>query len=141
MERIPEFVGNHLLLFAAFFAVLGMLVYTEWTRAKGSASALSPFAATRLLNDGDAVVLDVRDEREYKSGHVLNAKSVPVGAMDQHMHELVRHKGRDVLVYCDNGMRTARAVARLKKEGFEKVHTLAGGLAAWEKASLPTVTR
>ena len=141
MERIPEFVGNHLLLFAAFFAVLGMLIYTEWTRAKGSAASLSPFAATRLLNDGDAVVIDVRDEREYKSGHVLNARSVPVGAMDQHMHELKKYKGRDVLVYCDNGMRTSRAVARLKKEGFEKVHTLAGGLVAWEKASLPTVTR
>ena len=141
MDRIPEFVGNHPLLFAAFFAVLGMLVYTEWTRIKGAATSLSPFAATRLLNDGGAIAVDVRDEKEYKAGHVLNAMSVPVGSIDQRLHELKRHKDRDVLVYCDNGMRTSRAVARLKKEGFEKVHTLAGGLAAWEKASLPTVTR
>lgn len=140
MDRIPEFIGNHPLLFAAFFAVLGMLVYTEWTRARGSATSLSPFAATRLLNDGGALVVDVRDEKEYKSGHVINAMSVPVGAMDQHLHQLQKHKERDVLVYCDNGMRTSRAVARLKKEGFSKVHTLAGGLVAWEKASLPTVT-
>ena len=141
MDRIPEFFGNHLLLFAAFFAVLGMLIYTEWTRLKTGNTALSPFAATRLINDGEALVVDVRDEKEYKTGHVLGAKSVPVGSMDQRMHELQKHKGRDVLVYCDNGMRTARAVARLKKEGFDKVHTIAGGLAAWEKASLPTVTR
>ena len=141
MERIPEFVGNHLLLFAAFLGVLGMLIYTEWTRAKAGNTALSPFAATRLLNDGDALVLDVRDEREYKGGHVLNAKNVPVGSIDQRLHELTKYKSRDVLVYCDNGMRTARAVARLKKEGFEQVHTIDGGLAAWEKASLPTVTR
>ena len=141
MDRIPEFVGNHTLQVVAFIAVLGMLIYTEWTRARTGNTALSPFAATRLLNDGDALVVDVRDEREYKAGHVLNAKNVPVGSMDQRLHELQKYKSRDVLVYCDNGMRTARAVSRLKKEGFDKVHTIAGGLAAWEKASLPTVTR
>ena len=141
MERIPEFVGNHVLLVAAFFAVAGMLLYTEIARARAGGSALSPFAATRLLNDGDALVLDVRDEKEFKAGHVLNAKNVPVGQMDQRLHELQKYKGRDVLVYCDSGMRTSRAIARLRKEGFEKLHTLAGGLTAWEKASLPTVTR
>ena len=57
MERIPEFFGNHLLLFAAFFAVLGMLIYTEWMRVKAGNTALSPFAATRLLNDGNALVV------------------------------------------------------------------------------------
>ena len=67
--------------------------------------------------------------------------NVPVGSIEKRLHELQKHKSRDVVVYCDNGMRTTRAVARLKKEGFEKVHTIAGGLAAWEKASLPTVTR
>lgn len=141
MERIPEFIGNHTLTAAAFVAVLGMLLYTEWARIRASGSSLSPFAATRMFNDGDTLVLDVRDEKEYKAGHVLNAKNVPVGSLDQRLHELQKYKQRDVVVYCDNGMRTSKAMGRLKKEGFEKLHTLAGGLAAWEKASLPTVTR
>ena len=141
MSQLVEFVGNHTLLFVALVAVLGMIVYTEWTRFQGAASALSPFAATRMLNDDEAILLDVRSESEYKGGHVLNARNVPLADFDKRLHELQKFTGRQVVVYCDNGMRTSRAVAKLKKAGFEKLHTLTGGLAAWEKASLPTVTR
>ena len=141
MAQISEFIGNHTLLFVAFFAVLGMLIYTEWTRIKGAGTSLSPFAATRLVNTGDALLLDVRGASEYKAGHVLNALNVPVGDIDKRLHELQKFKQKDVLVYCDNGMRTTRALARLRKDGFENLHTLAGGLTAWEKANLPVSTK
>jgi len=141
MSQLVEFVGNHTLLFVAFVAVLGMILYTEWVRFQGSGSALSPFAATRLLNDDDAILLDVRNESEYKSGHVLNARNIPLSDFGKRLHELQKFTDRDVVVYCDNGMRTTRAVAKLKKAGFDKLHTITGGLVAWEKASLPTVTR
>ncbi len=141
MAQFSEFVGNHTLLFIAFFAVLGMIIYTEWTRFQGAGTSLSPFAATRMVNGGEALLLDVRAATEFKTGHVLNAMNVPVGDLDKRMHELQKYKQKDVLVYCDNGMRTTRAMARLKKNGFEQLHTLAGGLAAWEKANLPVVTK
>lgn len=141
MGQLVEFVGNHTLLFVALFAVLGMIVYTEWTRFQGAGSALSPFAATRLLNDDEAVLIDVRNESEYKTGHVLNARSIPLSDFDKRLHELQKFKDRDVVVYCDNGMRTSRALGKLKKAGFSRLHTINGGLVAWEKASLPTVTR
>ena len=140
MNQILEFVGNHPLLFVAFGATLGMLVWTEWTRVRSAATALSPYAATQLVNGGDALFVDVREEKEYKAGHLLNAKNFPVSKLDERMHEIEKLKGRDLVVYCDNGMRTSRATAKLRKQGFEKLHTLAGGLTAWEKASLPVVT-
>lgn len=141
MDQFIEFVGNHTLLFIAFFAVLGMIIYTEWTRFQGAASALSPFAATRLVNEGEALLIDVRGASEFKTGHVLNAMNVPVADIDKRLHELTKYKEKDVLVYCDNGMRTTRAIGRLKKEGFSKLHSLAGGLTAWEKANLPVVMK
>lgn len=141
MDQIIEFVGNHPLLFIAFFATLGMLVYTEYMRIAGSSAQLSPFAATQLMNDGDTIVVDVRDENEYKSGHVLNARNLPVSKLDERMHEIEKYKERDIVLYCDSGMRTTRASAKLKKNGFAKLHVIAGGLTAWEKANLPTVTK
>ncbi|MFK7893123.1 MAG: rhodanese-like domain-containing protein, partial [Granulosicoccus sp.] len=74
-------------------------------------------------------------------GHLLNARSMPVSKLAERMHEIEKYRDKDIVVYCDNGMRTSRAVARLKKNGFSKLHTLAGGLVAWEKANLPTVTK
>lgn len=141
MNQIIEFVGNHTLLILAFFATLGMLLYSEFMRISTASSALSPYAATALMNEGSAVLLDIREEKEFKNGHVLNAKNFPMTKLDARMHEIDKFKTRDVVVYCESGMRSSRAIAKLKKNGFEKLHNLQGGLAAWEKANLPTVTK
>lgn len=141
MPQIIEFIGNHPLLFVAFFATLGMLVYTEYMRFTTSNTALSPYDATQKMNSGNSVFLDVRDESEYKAGHLLNARSMPVSKLAERMHEIEKFKEKEIVVYCDNGMRTTRAVSKLKKSGFTSLHTLAGGLVAWEKANLPTVSK
>lgn len=141
MSQIIEFVGNHTLLIVAFFVTLGMLVYTEYMRATTASTALSPFEATQLMNSGNAIFLDVREESEFKAGHLLNARSMPVGKLDERMHEIEKFKDREVVVYCESGMRASRAIAKLKKNGFTALHALSGGLVAWEKANLPTVTK
>lgn len=141
MSQIIEFVGNHTLLIIAFFATLGMLIYTEYMRAVTAGSALSPFEATQLMNGGEAIFIDVREESEFKSGHLQNARNIPVGKLDERMHEIEKYKDREMVVYCESGMRASRAIAKLKKNGFTGVHALTGGVVAWEKANLPTVTK
>lgn len=141
MQQLIEFIGNHPLYIAAFVAVLGMLLYTEYQRFFSGIPSLSPYAATQLLNEGDAVFLDVRDEKEFKSGHIKGARSIPVKELDQQMHDIEKFKERDVVVYCDNGMRTSRVTGKLKKQGFTQLKTIAGGLVQWEKANLPLVNK
>lgn len=141
MAQIIEFVGNHTLLFIAFFVTLGMLIYTEYMRLSTANTALSPYDATQKMNAGGSVFLDVRDDAEFKGGHLLNARSMPVNKMTERMHEIEKFKEKDIVVYCDNGMRASRAVGKLKKAGFDKLYTLSGGLVAWEKANLPTVSK
>jgi len=72
---------------------------------------------------------------------VLEATNIPLSALDQRLHELEKYKDKDLVLYCDSGMRSQKAGAKLKKSGFSKMHTMAGGLAAWEKPSLPLVTK
>ncbi len=139
MSQVFEFISNNPLLFAGFAAVLGMIIFYEYTRFASGLTRLSPFQATQLLNDGEAMFLDVRDDKEYKSGHVINARHVPLGSMDKFMHELEKHKDKDVVVYCDNGQRSLKAGARLRKNGFTRLHVIAGGINEWQKANLPTV--
>jgi rhodanese-related sulfurtransferase len=141
MSQILEFVGNHTLLFVAFFMTLGMLVYTEYVRMSGANTALSPYDATQKMNEGNAVFLDVRDESEYKTGHLLNSLSMPVSKLAERMHEVDKFKGKEIVVYCDNGMRATKAISKLKKNGCTQLFSLAGGLTAWEKANLPTVSK
>lgn len=92
--------------------------------------------ATRLYND-DALVLDVREEKEYAAGHIPKARLIPLGQLASRMQELDKFKSRPILVTCRSGHRSARACGMLKKAGFETVYNQAGGIIAWERANLP----
>ncbi len=92
--------------------------------------------ATRLYND-DALVLDVREDKEYASGHIPKAKHIPMGQLSSRLQELDKFKTKPILVTCRSGQRSARACGILKKAGFETVFNQAGGIIAWERANLP----
>jgi rhodanese-related sulfurtransferase len=111
----------------------GMLVWPVLRRGAGGA-AVSPQEATLMINRQDALVLDVRGAEEFGRGHVLNARNVPLAQLDGRAGELQKYKAKPVIV-CEDGR--SGAVAALRKMGFEQVHTLAGGVAAWQQAGLP----
>jgi rhodanese-related sulfurtransferase len=94
-------------------------------------------AATQLINHKSALVLDVREESEYKAGHVLNAKLIPLGKLNERIGELEKYRDKPVVVVCRSGARSANACALLGKQGFSEVYNLAGGMIAWQKANLP----
>ena len=141
MDRYLEFIGNHPIIFTALAAVLGMIAYVEYERMFSGIKQLSPLEATRLQNDDDAQFVDVREDAEYKRGHVMGAKHIPVGVLDKRMAELDKLKKKPLIVYCATGARASRAASRLRKNGFENVYTMAGGIANWEKASMPLSTK
>ena len=96
--------------------------------------------ATRLYND-DALVLDVREDKEYAAGHIPKAKHIPLGQLPSRLQELDKFKRKPILVTCRSGQRSGRACGILKKAGFETVYNQAGGILAWERANLPVTQK
>lgn len=94
-------------------------------------------AATQLINRQNALVLDVREQGEYDSGHILNSKLIPLGGLRERIGELEKYRGSPIVVVCRSGMRSASACALLGKQGFAQTYNLEGGVMAWQKASLP----
>jgi rhodanese-related sulfurtransferase len=82
------------------------------------------------------VVIDVCEPTEYAAGHVGGARSVPLGSLDG-SKDLPSNKTLPLIVVCASGVRSQRAVATLRKLGFEKAQSLNGGLKAWREANLP----
>ena len=93
--------------------------------------------ALQLINHKEAFVLDVREDKEYQSGHLLNAGQIPVGKLRERVGELERYRDKPIVVVCRSGQRSATACAMLGREGFAQVYNLAGGIMAWQKADLP----
>jgi rhodanese-related sulfurtransferase len=93
--------------------------------------------ATQLINRRNALMLDVREPKEYQGGQVPNAVHLPQSQFASRGHELKKMTGRPVIAYCDRGQRSRMAASALTKLGFAEVYTLRGGLRAWSDAGLP----
>ncbi|HKN09194.1 MAG TPA: rhodanese-like domain-containing protein [Pseudomonadota bacterium] len=93
--------------------------------------------ATQLINRRDALMLDLREPKEYEGGRVPNAMHVPQSQLASRVHELEKLTGRPVIAYCDRGQRSRSAASALLRLGFAEVYTLRGGLRAWSEAGLP----
>lgn len=138
MEQLSEFVQNNLLLFAALIGVLVMLIKAELDHQASKGLLVNASAAIRLMNNSkDALIIDIRSESDYKTGHIKGAKNAPLKDFSSNIKKYSEYKSRPVLVYCNSGNTALRAIKTLKKEGFEKINNLEGGIAAWKEANMP----
>lgn len=101
-------------------------------------TALPPREAKRRLDDGTAILIDIRDQNEYAREHILGARLVPLGAVDTHDFDRERASGKAVIFHCQSGRRTVTNAAKLVATGFKETYVLEGGLNAWRQAGLPS---
>lgn len=111
-----------------------MLIATGFA---GGTARISANEATKLINREDAQVIDIRDAGDFTTGHLIGARNIPVAKFAERAADLEKIKGSPVIVCCETGIRSVKAVKELKKLGFERVFNLDGGVAAWNKAGLP----
>jgi rhodanese-related sulfurtransferase len=134
---IGKFLIDNIFLVGIAVASGAMLIWPSIGRGAGGTS-VDNLQATLLMNQQDATVIDVREADEFASGHILGARNIPLAQIESRAGEIRKNKNRPVIVCCATGNRSAAAVAALKKQGFEQTVSLAGGIAAWKQAGLPT---
>jgi rhodanese-related sulfurtransferase len=132
-----KFILDHILTVAIVVLSGGALLWPALSRGGRRATALQ---VTQLLNRGKTTVVDVRGLDEFAAGHLRDAKNIPLADLPNRIGELEKSKNRTVVVVCQSGVRSDKAVRQLAKAGFEDVYSLDGGLTAWQAAGLP-VTR
>jgi len=132
-----EFIIANWYLFAGLLVVLYLLYGSAITQKLMGINAISAFEAVRLMNQEKAVLIDVCEDNEYKEGHILNSVNMPLSGLVKRMGELDKHKAKPVIISCKTGNRSGRAASMLRKNGFESVHILTGGITAWKKENLP----
>ncbi|MEN9397464.1 MAG: hypothetical protein RLZ81_1994 [Pseudomonadota bacterium] len=109
-----------------------------WPMLKGATEGgLTSAAAVQLINREKAVVIDVCEADEFAAGHVGGAKHIALNQLEERLPTVVKNKTLPLILVCQSGARSGRAVAIAKKLGYEKAQSLAGGLGAWKSANLP----
>jgi rhodanese-related sulfurtransferase len=139
MDRLLEYTAHHPFLVAAAAILAVIAIVIEIRQRAAGAFVVAPADAIRLANGG-ALILDVRDSKDYEAGHIIEARNVPAAEIAQRADTFKKYREKPVLVYCETGSASAGVARALRNSGFSKVVTLRGGLGGWRQENLPLVT-
>jgi rhodanese-related sulfurtransferase len=132
-----SFIINNWMLELILVLSGGMLV---WPLVQGGLSKMKEVGTlnvTQLINRQNAVLLDVREAKEFEGGHLPNAVHIPLSELTGRGSELAKLTSRPVVAYCERGQRSRAAAGALAKLGFTDIYHLTGGFRAWKDAGLP----
>ena len=136
MAQLFEFIGNHPIAVGIFVTLLVLFIRNE-TRRGGDAVSVQQLVDR--VNREEAVVIDVRDPEEFRSGHIVGAINIPFASLESRLGELEPHRAKPIIVACKMGQHGNAAGTLLRKNGFESVARLTGGMMEWRNQNLPLV--
>jgi rhodanese-related sulfurtransferase len=135
LAQLIEFATNHYVLSGCFAFLLLLLIVTELR--KGGQS-LSSRELTALVNSDQGLVLDVRNQKDFSAGHIVDALNIPFDKLSSRIAELEKHKAKTIIVVDAMGQHAGSVARDLKKAGYTAAK-LAGGIASWRGDNLPVV--
>ena len=103
MQQLIDFAANNIILVAAFFIILFLLLRTYISPS--GAKNVTASEAVRLMNNENALVLDVRTQDEYQKSHIVNSVSIPLGLLSSRISEIQNRKSDPVILVCQSGNR------------------------------------
>ncbi|MBV1907039.1 MAG: rhodanese-like domain-containing protein [Pseudomonadales bacterium] len=138
MDTLIEFLSNHFYLAGAFVVLLVLFIRNETSRG---GQGVSPQELVNLVNHKDAVILDVRENKEFAEGHIVKSVNIPHGSLDKRLSELNKYKEKPLVVACKMGQHSGAVGTVLRKAGFAEVSRLSGGITEWRNQNLPLVKK
>ncbi|TAL99914.1 MAG: rhodanese-like domain-containing protein [Paraburkholderia sp.] len=127
----------NLVLIAIVLISGGLLLWP--TLSRGGRRGVSAAEATQLINRRNAVVIDLRSADDFAKGHLPSARQIAFGELEGKVGQFVKNKSNPVLLVCQTGQQSHKALRVVKDAGFAEVHVLDGGVNAWQQAGMPVV--
>lgn len=137
MHKLGPFIERHWLL-CALFVIMFIIILVYERMAQGqNKNAVSAHEAVHLLNKSKSLVLDLRSEAAFASGHIIKSRHFPLKTLSKEIKSLQKFKAKTVILVAASTQDAMQAMKLLTKAGFENVLTIKGGLRAWQDAKLP----
>ncbi len=137
MERLPEFIANHLFLFSLLLAILILLIWNLYGDMLSGIKMILPDEVTRLINRENAKVVDLRGQKEFANGHIIDALNISSDQLEKSLDKLAKFKENGIIFCCATGATSTKKARTLMHAGYQKVYALKGGIGSWQNANLP----
>ena len=138
MEQLITFASSNGMLSAVWVALVVMIIVTTIRMKMSPIKQISTQDLTFLMNREEGVTLDIRKEKDFKAGHILEAINLSSEKISKNgLTSLEKYKDKPIIVVCYAGMTATPIANNLLKAGFTRVSVLKGGMNSWTGASLP----
>ncbi len=124
------------MLAGSFAILLVLFIRNEMNRG---GTGISTQKLVDMVNREEAVVVDLRDKKEFDQGHLVGSLNVPYASIETRVGELTKYKERPLVLVCRMGQHAGAAGTILRKKGFANVSRLTGGFMEWRNQNLPVV--
>jgi rhodanese-related sulfurtransferase len=132
-ERFIEFILNHYILALALVVVTYLLIQELFDSALKKFGFVSPLLAVTKMNNGNTVVIDVREHDEFNKGHIESAVNLPLSKIKEQISSFDAYKNNQVLIVCQDGTRSATTGKIVTKAGHKDVFVITGGMQSWQE--------
>ena len=120
-----------------FIFLLLLLTGCGGNAADGSYHQITQEEAKEMMDTQEVIILDVREQDEYDSGHIPGAVLLPVGTINEDTAaEVIPEMDATVLVYCRSGNRSKTASSKLAELGYTNIYEF-GGINTWRYETEP----
>ncbi|GAA6173980.1 rhodanese-like domain-containing protein [Colwellia sp. KU-HH00111] len=142
MEQFITFLSNNGMLSAVWVALVVMIIVTTIKINLSPVKQISPQDLTFLMNREQGVALDIRSDKDFNAGHILDAISLSNEKITKNgFVSLEKHKQNPIIVVCSAGLSAVKIANDMHKAGFARVSVLKGGMGAWTGAGLPVTKK
>jgi rhodanese-related sulfurtransferase len=136
-NRLLEFLTNHWILSILLMVVLLALAIDPLLRRLRGIRKVSAVEATRLINRENALVIDIREEKEFDKEHILDSINIPLSNLSKRLEKLDNFKDRPLVVIWGTGQGILHATGQLSRRGHKTIYMLQGGIESWRQANMP----
>ena len=133
--EIINFLIEHYYLSIPLLTILVLLILSN---AKKGGKKISCQTLISMTNQNRALIIDIRDSESFNAGHITASKNIPQNELTRRINEIT-NIDKSVILVCDMGNISPNAGEALKKEGFEDIYLLKGGINQWRMDNLPLV--
>jgi rhodanese-related sulfurtransferase len=137
MNQLLEFITHHWDLWISLGILLILLFIYEIRSQRAQAAKVSPQDAVILINNQEAVIVDIRDLEQFNKGHIIH--SIHVNKEDYHAKKLTKYQEKPLILVCQKGEISQSVAAQWLQAGYTQLRVLSGGIEAWRDAGFPLI--
>ena len=132
---IMVFIAEQWLLVVSLAVLVLLFIYREFNQG---GPRLSVHELTRAVNNDNAIILDVRDSKEFNAGHIVDAINIPYTKLNSSLEKLNKYRDKPIVIVDKMGQHAGTISRQLTTNGF-KATRLRGGIAEWQQQNLPLI--